>query len=101
MISNDHLHNLDEGITEYFEFILKGFTYRFKYPNTEELEELRKAKENEGNDILFGFITKVDEKTPDFKELQKKMTVVHWKRFRQMISKEMGIDEDTPSKTNS
>ena len=32
------MHNLDVDIQEYFEFQIKGHTYRFRQPTTEEIQ---------------------------------------------------------------
>src|SRR3972149_5341571 len=65
----DHNYNLDDGVVEYFEFIVKGHKYRFRHPNTEELDEIRlltkDQKDKGGNETLYKFITKVDESSPD------------------------------------
>ena len=103
-------YNLDEGVSEYFEFILKGFTYRFRYPTTDELEgqdikDIKKDEESVKN-VLFKFITKVDPKAPDFEEVSKKMTVPNWRNFRIMLVTEMSADgknnqgkENTPTES--
>ena len=43
------IHNLDEGVQEYFDFIVNGFKYRFRHLNTEESEELKEL-EKAGDD---------------------------------------------------
>ncbi len=109
------IHNLDDGVQEYFEFIVKGHTYRFKQPNTEELDDMRtattpgdvelddkarEAEEKESKEALFQFITSVGE-APEFKEISKKMTVPHWNRFNKMVAVEMGLDADNQSPAGS
>ncbi len=105
------IHNLDDGVQEHFEFIVKGHTYRFRQPNTEELDAIRiatlpvtedmdekatEAKSTESKEALFQFITPVGE-APEFKEVSKQMTVPHWNRFNKMVAVEMGLDEDNQS----
>lgn len=98
MVEN-HTHNLDEGVVEYFEFIVKGHKYRFKQPNTEETKEFGTFKDDPERalTVLSRFISKVDETSPDFEETAKQMTNPHWKRFNEMISEEMGLDESIKS----
>ena len=111
----DKIHNLDEGVEEYFQFTVKGHTYKFKQPNTEELDEIRlatipitedmdekeaEAKSKESRESLFKFITPEGE-APEFKEVSKKMTVPHWNRFNKMVSVEMGLDDDDQSPKSS
>lgn len=86
------IHNLDEGVQEYFDFIVNGFKYRFRHLNTEESEELKEL-EKVGDDkkvkkFLYNFISKVDEKAPNFSETAKKMIGPQWVRFRKMIEEE-------------
>lgn len=102
-MNNLSSYNLDDGVNEYFEFIVKGNTYRFKYPTTEEMEGLRKIEgdDEKATGFLLNFINKVDEKSPDFKDIQKQMTVAHWVKFREMITKEMGLNENIKGKENT
>jgi len=86
------IHNLDEGVQEYFDFIVGGFKYRFRHLNTEESEELKEL-EKAGDDskvkkFLYNFISQVDEKAPKFSETAKKMIGPQWVRFRKMIEEE-------------
>ena len=90
----NHTRNLDDGIVEHFDFIIKGHTYRFRQPNTDELEELRTLKDDseKGKEVLYKFISKISEGAPDFKKIAKKMTVPYWHRFNKMISEEMSSE---------
>lgn len=83
------IHNLDE-VQEYFEFIVGGHTYRFRFFNTEETEEMQKFvnDDQKTKEFLFKFITKKDETSPDFSEVSKKMTVPQWIKFRKMLEVE-------------
>ena len=86
------IHNLDEGIVEYFEFKLLDHQYKFRHLNTDEVAELQKV----GNDdtamkkFLYQFITPCDEKSPAFADVVGKMLVPHWKNFKAMILAEFG-----------
>ena len=86
------VYNLDESVQEYFEFKLKGHNYRFNHMNTEEVEELRKVEtdDDKSREFMFKFISKVDEKSPEFSELSKKMIAPHWVNFKKMILTEFG-----------
>ncbi len=110
-MAENKIHNLDEGVEEYFEFTVRGHNYRFKQLNMDELEEVRiaslpvaedmddkakKAKEKESKESLFKFITPVGD-APKFEEVSKKMTVPHWNRFNKMVAIEMGLDDDNQS----
>ena len=61
------IHNLDEQVQEYFEFIVKGHKYKFRHMTTEEIEELRKIEDNEekSKEFLYSFITKEEETAPN------------------------------------
>jgi hypothetical protein len=86
------MHNLDDGVQEYFEFILKGHTYRFRHLNTEEIEHLRKidGDDKKVKEYLFQFITKVKEDAPEFPVVSQQMLTPHWIKFKKMIQAEMG-----------
>jgi hypothetical protein len=104
------IHNLDEGVRETFDFVVKGFTYRFRQLNTEEMQEFRslakklsklsllseneeiekeeEKAEEELNEFLYKFISSVSDKAPAFKEIQKKMLQPQWTKFQDMIEAE-------------
>ena len=84
------MHNLDENVNEYFDFQVKGFTYRFRHMTMEEIEKMKEYENDEQKtrQYLFNFISKVDETSPDFIETSKLMTVPHWIAFREMIKAE-------------
>lgn len=89
------IHDLDDGVIEYFDFKLFGNTYRFKHLNTEEVEVI-KSFGGDGDKIqtyLYKFITPVDKDIPEFSEVSKKMTIPHLQKFQKMIKSEFGIDE--------
>lgn len=86
-------YNLDDGVQEYFDFNILGYDYRFRQPNTEELEKLSKIVDRaEANDYLFSFIDPVGEKTPKFGKVSKKMLAPHWAKFNEMVSYELKLD---------
>lgn len=86
------VHNLDDSVQEFFEFKVNGYLYRFKHLNSEEVEELQKMDQDlpKIQSFFIKYITKVDEKSPDFSEVMKKMIIPQWRNFRKMISTEFG-----------
>lgn len=86
------IHNLDDSLVEYFDFTVKGHTYRFRHLNTEEMEKLRSFKDNdaEAQKYLYSFITKINEEDPEFPEIAKQMITPQWVKFRKMIETEFG-----------
>jgi hypothetical protein len=92
---DNKIHDLDEGIVEYFDFKLFGHIYRFKQLNSDEIDMIRTFSED-GEKIqkyLYEFITKVDPNSPDFSEVAKKMTIPHLQKFQKMIKAEFSIDD--------
>lgn len=87
------IHNLDESVNEYFEFIVRGYKYKFNHPNTEQLDELRKLgnDEEKSRQFLFKFIEKIDPKAPNFKDISKSMIAPHWVLFKKMMISEFGV----------
>lgn len=93
----NHTHNLDEGIVEYFEFVLFGHSYKFKQPSTEEIDELVSVKDDpekidQLKEFFYKFITPASEGAESFAVVAKKMTIPHWKRFNAMVAAEVGLD---------
>lgn len=86
------VYNLNESVAEFFEFEVNGHHYRFRHMNTEELEELQKIEKDDkkSKEFMFSFIDKVDQSSPDFPEVAKKMIAPQWVRFREMIQTEFG-----------
>lgn len=84
------MHNLDAEVNEYFDFVVKGHTYRFRHLTMEEIEKMKEyeADEKKSREYLFKFITKQDEASPDFQEVSKQMIAPHWIKFREMIKAE-------------
>ncbi len=86
------IHNLDESVQEYFDFIVKGHTYRFRHMNTVEAEEMKKIEakgdEKKQTKYLYKFITPIEEKSPSFEEISKQMIAPQWIKFRKMVTEE-------------
>ncbi len=85
------VHNLDVGVSDSFKFIIRGHEYSFRYLNTEEMNEfiesLNKKDKNLEN-LIFNYITPVNEGAPVFGELYKKMIVPEIRAFNEMITSE-------------
>lgn len=85
------IYNLDEE-PEFFEFIIKGHTYRFRHLTSEEAEELQSIQSSDSKlqqEFFLRFIEKTKEDQPDFIEISKKMNLKHWAAFNKMIVAEM------------
>lgn len=83
------LHNLDEGISEYFQFVLGGFTYKMKYPNTKEIVNIAAEKNTEKQmDLVYSFITSSEESAPKIKDALTQANIKVLQRFNAMIKKE-------------
>lgn len=82
-------YNLDDSVTEYFEFMVLGIKYKFKYMTTEEVEKIQEfAKNKEDKKIkeyMMEFIENVVPSQPSFEKTSKKMLTSHWKNFNEMI----------------
>lgn len=103
MATNATPYNLDDGISEYFEFILKGHTYQFKYLTTDEMQELMKVEQSDEaiKNFFSRFITKTDPASPEFADIAGQMTIPQLVRFREMVTKEMNPVESNQSPENS
>jgi len=96
-------YDLDSGISEYFEFILKGNIYRFRYPTTREAtlaNELKDKSEKESKDFMIQFVTKVDEKTPNFEDIIDDLNVKYWAKFISMVTSELTSDDNKSPKSS-
>jgi hypothetical protein len=90
------IHNLDDGVSEYFEFIVLGIQYRFRHLTTEETQELKditeaestKDKDKKSINFFSKFIEPVNPGSPPFSETAKKMLIPHWRRFTEMVKSE-------------
>lgn len=89
-------YNLDDQVSEFFEFTVLGHNYRFKHLNTEEMTNLQKnlKEEDELQKFFANFVTPIGD-APPFAEISKKMLPGHWKQFRNMITTEMGDGGNT------
>jgi hypothetical protein len=86
------IHNLDESVQEYFEFIVKGHNYRFRHMNTEEMEAWKDVESDDvkAKEYLYSFISKVNADSPEFSEVAKTMITPHWLAFKKMVQVEFG-----------
>lgn len=84
------IYDFDKDLVEYFDFTVRGFKYRVKMLNTEEMSELKKIQEDEqkSQDFLNQFITPLSPEAPSFTEISKKMISPQWNRFQAMIKAE-------------
>jgi glycerol-3-phosphate cytidylyltransferase-like family protein len=89
-------YNLNDNVSDSFEFILGGFTYKMRYPTVEETEQvqevLKKAEKDGDSSIIleqmYQFISCEDEKAPKIDEALKKQTLPVIKNFNEMIKAE-------------
>lgn len=85
------LHNLDDGVSEHFEFILGGFKYKMRYPTSEELATIAKYRSKEkAGEKTFEFISPVDDKAPPISELVQQIPVNKFRKFMEMVRQEVG-----------
>lgn len=84
--------NLDSELSEYFDFIVEGYTYRFRYPTVEEAGLFANMTDDEEKitDTIFSFISKVEDTSPDFKDIYPKMIIPKQQKFVQMLKSELG-----------
>lgn len=85
-----HIHDIDEGVQESFEFRVKGHSYLFRYLNTEELEAFLALTGKDLEQAMYQYITKKDPASPDFPEIARKMISPQWANFTKMIEAEFG-----------
>lgn len=86
-------HNLDDGVSESFEFQVRGHSYVFRHLTTEEMQGMQKLEGKELEEYLYQFISKkdpADSATPDFKEVAKTMITPQWNNFKKMVMTEFG-----------
>lgn len=88
------MHNLNDNVTESFQFELDGKTYTMKYPTMEELEAVQDIVKKEEDsdkvmDYMYGFITG----EPDIKKTLKKQNIKVIQNFNKMVRTEFGIEE--------
>jgi hypothetical protein len=76
-------HNLDEGMTESFEFVLGGVTYQMRYPNTDEIMDIAEEKDpSKQMQKVYSFIT------PEIEAVLSKVNIKVRHRFNKMIKEE-------------
>jgi len=89
-------YNLNDNVSDHFEFVLGGFTYQMKYPTVEETEKvqdvLKKAKENDDSaeilEQMYQFISSEDKEAPPISEALKKYNIKVIQNFNEMIKAE-------------
>lgn len=85
------VYNFDESLSEYFEFVIKGHRYKFKYPTVEEMKEgTSKPTNEETAEYFYNFITKIDDTSPNFTDVANQMTSPQLRMFTEMIKTELG-----------
>lgn len=93
---SDTIINLDDGIVESFKFSIKGYTYSFKLPSVEELDELISFKDDykKTKDWLYKFVIKINEKDPNISEIMEKSSLQYFIAFQKMIMSKLNINGD-------
>lgn len=95
-------YNLDQqaGEAESFDFILGGNTYHFRYPTTEEVNELTKLKNPNGTiDVdkmmktIYTFITPATAEAPGIEGVVNSSNIRKFKEFQRMMLTELGLQE--------
>lgn len=83
------IHNLDLDNAEYFEFILKGYTYRMRYPSPNELKAIGEEKDPKvQEEKIYSFIEKVSEDAPPLSEVIGNIPINVLNRFNKMVTDE-------------
>lgn len=86
------VHNLNEGVLEYFEFVVNGAKYKFRQLNTLEMDQLQKVNDTKDDkkimEFITSFVTKDTPETPEFSETYKTMTIPVLKNFFKMLATE-------------
>lgn len=97
--------NLDENVSESFEFTVRGNTYIFRYPTTGEMVEVLKiineaAKEGNSLDvedrfmsILYSFITPKSKDVKPFDEIYPSLISPQQKNFVDMVRTEVLLQD--------
>lgn len=94
-----------DDVKDYFSFKINGNEYRMTFPTVAELENLQKLAIKEADAVgedklkvgkeiqqfIYSYITPEDEKSEDINTLVKKMNIVVFKKFNEMIQKEFGV----------
>lgn len=83
------IHNLDLDNAEYFEFILKGHTYRMRYPSPKELKEIGEEKDPKVQEQkVYDYIEPVTPDAPVLKELLEIIPINVLNKFNKMVTEE-------------
>lgn len=94
-MTNDKTYNLNDNVSDDFEFQLGGKKYKMRYPLIEELDKMQdildKSDDNKLMDYVYGFITPVGE-APNIKDTMQKQNVRLLRNFVTMIRVEFGIE---------
>lgn len=90
-------HDLNEGVADDFEFQLMGFTYKCRYPTTEEIKKSQADIEDTEKDSkltswLYSLISKVSTDAPDIEDALGKSNLKVLKNFNIMITSEFGTE---------
>lgn len=103
-----NVYNLDEQVTESFPFVVGGHSYEFRYPTTEELDDVPQAPDTKDlsdgdkliankqygeklNAYFYGFIKPVGD-APAVEEVLKKANVLTLRHFGAMIKTELSLE---------
>lgn len=87
-------YDLNQGASESFTFILGGHEYQFAYPNTEDIAEAQKLKDDNDKmmDWIYQFVTP-GEGSPPIKEAMAKANIKVLKNFNTMLRTEFSIGD--------
>lgn len=82
-------YNLDQDNAEYFEFIIKGNTYRMRYPTLNEMREVAAEKDSAAQDTkIYGFIEAVTEGAPHIADVLGDIPINVVNRFNKLVKDE-------------
>lgn len=97
MAEDPKIIDLDDQVEEFFLFKLKGNTYSFRQPTTDELEELSKVEDGKDfkkqRELFYPFITPVKADSPTFPSIVSKLNMQHWLRFFDMLKTKLGLND--------
>jgi hypothetical protein len=86
------IRNLDDSVTEYFDFIVGGHTYRFRHLTVDEITAFKNLGDDNEKTMAYiaSFVSPITQGAPEFSETLSKMIVPKLKKFMQMIKEEFG-----------
>lgn len=93
------VYNLNDNVSDSFEFEVGGHKYKMRYPTLPEAQKIGIESEKAGDDIdtflkvVYSFVDSVED-APPIAETMKKQNMLVFKRFATMIRTEFGISED-------